>query len=72
VFGALIEPIMPFTSQRLLDALDVPAGQRGWPERFDPDLLAPGHAIAVPEVLFGKLSNDQIEAWRERFGGVPV
>ncbi|MHB8690705.1 MAG: methionine--tRNA ligase [Solirubrobacteraceae bacterium] len=72
VFGRLIEPIMPFTKERLLDALGVAASDRGWPERFDPELLPPGHAISVPDVLFGKLSDEQIGAWRERFGGVPA
>jgi methionyl-tRNA synthetase len=72
LFGRLIEPIMPFTKQRLLDALGVGAGDRRWPERFAPEMLPPGHAISVPDVLFGKLSDEQIEAWRERFGGVPA
>ena len=69
LFARLCAPVMPFTADRVLDALSVDAGVRGWPAAFEPGLLRAGAPIAVPGVLFEKLTDDQIAAWRERFGG---
>jgi methionyl-tRNA synthetase len=69
LFARLSAPLLPFTAEKVLDALAVPAAQRGWPQGFDSGALAPGHAITVPDVLFRKLADADVEAWRERFGG---
>lgn len=69
LFARLSAPVMPFTSERLLDALGVAADARGWPEAFDVAALADGHGVTVPGVLFAKLTDDDVAAWRERFGG---
>jgi methionyl-tRNA synthetase len=69
LFARLAAPVMPFTAERVLDALGVAAGDRGWPEAFDPGLLAPGQAVTVPGVLFAKLTDEQIDEWKQRFGG---
>jgi methionyl-tRNA synthetase len=69
LFARLSAPVMPFTSERLLDALGVAADARGWPETFDAAALADGHGVTVPGVLFAKLTDDDVAAWRERFGG---
>src|SRR5262249_9557584 len=71
LFARLCAPVMPFTAERVLDALGVDAKHRGWPPAFDPQGIAPGHPVTVPGVLFAKLTDDQIAAWRERFGGPP-
>ena len=60
---------MPFTADRVLDALGVAAADRSWPAGFDPALLAAGHPVTVPGVLFEKLNDEQIAGWHERFGG---
>jgi methionyl-tRNA synthetase len=72
VFARLSAPVMPFTAETVLDALGVDAAERGWPTSFDPEALPPGHAFSIPAVLFRKLSDADIVAWRERFGDVPV
>jgi methionyl-tRNA synthetase len=72
VFARLSAPVMPFTADTVLDALGVPTGDRGWPTRFEPDALAPGHRFSTPPVLFRKLTEADLVAWRERFGDVPV
>ena len=71
LFARLSAPVMPFTAALLLDALGVgaDAGERGWPAAFEPDALAAGKRLSVPEVLFTKLTDDDVAAWRERFGG---
>jgi methionyl-tRNA synthetase len=69
LFARLSTPVMPFTAERLLDALGVAAGERGWPSTFDPEALPPGSPVSVPAVLFRKLTDDDVAAWRERFGG---
>jgi methionyl-tRNA synthetase len=72
VFARLSAPVMPFTADTVLDALGVAASDRGWPTRFEPEALAPGHAFSIPPVLFRKLTEADLVAWRERFGDVPV
>ncbi len=69
LFARLSAPVMPFISEQVLDALGVPETERGWPERFDPDALPAGHRFEVPPVLFRKVSDEDVEQWRERFGG---
>jgi methionyl-tRNA synthetase len=52
VLARLSAPLMPFTAERLLDALGVPIEARGWPARFEPAALAAGHAFGAPPPLF--------------------
>jgi methionyl-tRNA synthetase len=42
-----------------------------WPDDVRATLgqMAPGHAFEVPEVLFAKISDDDRDAWAERFAG---
>jgi methionyl-tRNA synthetase len=72
LFARLSAPVMPFTADSVLDALGVAASDRGWPARFDPGALGPGHPFSTPPVLFRKLTDADLVAWRERFGDVPV
>jgi methionyl-tRNA synthetase len=61
-------PVIPFTAETVLEALEVPAPERGWPARFDPAALAAGQPFRVPPVLFRKVSDDDVARWQERFG----
>jgi len=75
----LMEPVIPDAAQRLKDMLhledvrssepgDDPGGpdsRRGWDAAAEP-LLAPGHALGEPEILFEKLDDDPIEAQIEK------
>jgi methionyl-tRNA synthetase len=72
LFARLSAPVMPSTTDAVLDALGVRPADRGWPRGFEPGALAPGHPFSVPPVLFRKLTDGDIVAWRERFGDVPV
>jgi len=50
VLARLSAPLLPFTAERLLDALSVPVEQRGWPSRFEPGALTPGHGFGEFEI----------------------
>lgn len=78
LFSLVSEPIIPNTARmirRLFDLEgDVAAGTR-WPEVADVRALSwvpAGRAFRVPEVLFRKLTDDDIAGWRERFGAEPA
>ena len=70
LYAILSAPFIPFASQAMLDALA--AGDRDWPEDIAAALTAlpPGHAFAVPDVLFAKITDEQRADWEERFKGV--
>ena len=70
LFSVLALPIIPDTATRVLEALD-PGLDRSWPVDVTEELvkLAPGAAFTVPEVLFRKIDEDDLERWKLRFGG---
>ena len=71
VLAVLASPIIPAASGTVLEALG--AGDPVWPdaERLSEELtaLAAGHPVTVPPVLFAKISDDELAALAERFGG---
>lgn len=70
IFAILSEPIIPDAAARTADALGT--ADRSWPEeRMAAELakLGPGHRFEVPEVLFRKVSDDDVAEWTRRFGG---
>ncbi len=70
LFALLAAPIIPASADTVLAAVapDIPAS---WPEDAETELhaLGPGSPFTVPEVLFRKLTDDDVAAWTERFGG---
>ncbi len=67
LFARLAEPILPFTSRALLEALGLDP-EPSWPAEFDPAALPAGAPFTVPPVLFGKIDDADVAGWRERFG----
>ena len=53
------EPFMPFSSQKLGKMLNFPT--LTWEKAGNSDLLAAGHQLGTPELLFEKLEDDIIE-----------
>ena len=53
-----IEPFMPFTARKIRDMLAV--GELGWEQLGSTDLVAAGHRIAKPELLFEKIEDEAI------------
>jgi methionyl-tRNA synthetase len=70
VFAVLASPIIPETAATVLAAV-TPDAPVWWPDDVEDELrvLAPGSRFEVPRVLFRKLTDDDIAAWKERFGG---
>ncbi len=68
-YATLSSPFIPTASQRMLEAMKVTDAP--WPDDVQAalGLLAPGHAFEVPEVLFAKISDEDRDAWAERFAG---
>jgi methionyl-tRNA synthetase len=70
LFALLASPIIPASAERVLEAV-APGVPVRWPDDVDAALhaLEPGAAFSVPDVLFRKLTDDDIAAWTARFGG---
>ena len=68
LFGVLSAPVIPFTAEKLRDIFAEPGTE--WPQdvRSAMTSLSPGHAFSPPEVLFRKIEEDQVVAWKEKFG----
>ena len=71
LFAALSRPVIPFTSDKMfaIFALD-PNEASIWPDDVRAALtrLKGGEAISLPEVLFQKIEDEHLEAWRVKFG----
>ncbi|MEM1072936.1 MAG: methionine--tRNA ligase [Pseudomonadota bacterium] len=68
-FARISPPFLPDAS----DAIKACFGQAGagWPEAVEAAArtLQPGTDFTVPDVLFAKITDDQMEAWKARFQG---
>lgn len=64
----MMNPFLPFTSQRLHGMLgfDGTVEDRGW--RWEQDALVPGQSLPKPEPLFTKLDEELVEAETQRIG----
>jgi methionyl-tRNA synthetase len=72
LFGHLSWPLIPQSAKRIHEAVMEAPGVIPWPD--EPmteflDGLRPGQAIRPPDVLFAKISDEQIAEWEARFGG---
>jgi methionyl-tRNA synthetase len=72
LFGHLSWPVIPTAARAIHHAIQPAPDVIPWPE--EPmaeflDQLEPGQAISAPEVLFAKITDDQIADWKVRFGG---
>ncbi len=63
-------PFIPFTSQKLFDALHIPEADTmsKVSESVKLDALGAGHPFDVPPPLFRKLEDNDIEELRMKFG----
>ena len=71
VLAVLASPIIPTSAATVLDALG--AADSTWPQgdalAAELAALEPGRAVAIPPVLFAKITDDQQAELVERFGG---
>jgi methionyl-tRNA synthetase len=77
IFAHLSWPVMPDLAARIHRAIQ-PIGYAGgaipWPEgpmTEELDQLEPGQPITPPDVLVAKIADEQVEAWKQTFGGAP-
>ena len=57
--AAAIEPFMPFTAEKMLRMLDME--HIGWNRLGEADMIAAGHKLGTPELLFDKIEDAEIE-----------
>jgi methionyl-tRNA synthetase len=72
IFAILAAPVIPNTSKKLSTALGLNLVETLWVEEDCLEaltVLQPGHAFEIPDVLFRKITDDEIEEWETRFGG---
>jgi len=71
LFAHLSEPIIPATARVMHESLLPAPPVLPWPDGNLKDTLQriePGLPFTVPDVLFQKITDDQIAEWRMRFG----
>jgi methionyl-tRNA synthetase len=69
LYGTLSAPFVPDSAAALFST--TPDGDPGWPDDVPAllDVLAPGTPVAVPDTLFRKITDEEREAWQDRFAG---
>ncbi|EET46585.1 methionine--tRNA ligase [Thalassobium sp. R2A62] len=69
VYAVLSAPFIPDASAELMQAMQT--DNDAWPDDVAAAMTAlpAGHAFAVPEVTFRKITDDEREDWQERFSG---
>ena len=73
LFGVISEPVIPAASTTIQGIFDVDEDKRrAWPTTHELQSFAwvgTGTKFEVPPVLFRKITDEDVAAWRERFGG---
>ena len=69
LYAVLSQPFIPEASERMLAAMQT--DDRDWPGDLGAALqvLGPGHAFTVPDVMFAKIADEDREDWQTRFAG---
>ena len=69
LYAVLSAPFIPDASARLFSSMNTL--DMAWPDDVSAALnaLPAGHDFTVPDVLFAKISDEDREAWQERFAG---
>lgn len=65
-------PVIPAAAERVLDALGASPAERAWPGADvtgELRVLEAGRPFTVPDVLFRKVTDEEVTGWTERFGG---
>ena len=69
-YAALSAPFIPDAAEAMAAAF--PDNRPEWPGSVDAALsqLPPGATLAVPDNLFGKIADEDVEDWKARYAGV--
>ncbi|WP_297780847.1 methionine--tRNA ligase [uncultured Roseovarius sp.] len=70
LYAVLSSPFIPDAAAAMLAAMQT--NDDNWPDEASAalEILAPGHAFSVPEVLFSKITDEAREDWQTRFSGI--
>ncbi|MGX0974828.1 methionyl-tRNA synthetase [Roseovarius sp. MBR-51] len=70
LYAVLSSPFIPDAAAAMLAAMQT--DDDNWPDEASAalEILAPGHAFTVPEVLFSKITDEAREDWQTRFSGI--
>ena len=74
LYAVVSEPFIPATSAATRQAFDLPEHTATWVSPTDAKSLTAvpaGTPFTVPPVLFAKLTDEDLETYKERFGGEP-
>ena len=75
LFGVISEPVIPAVSTTIQGIFDIDEDRRrAWPAADELRTLpwvGAGTKFEVPPVLFRKITDEDVAAWRHRFGGPP-
>ena len=72
LFGHLSWPIIPRAARRMHEAIQPAPKIIPWPDGPMAEFLSalePGQPITAPDVLFAKITDEQVAEWTARFGG---
>jgi methionyl-tRNA synthetase len=75
LYAVVSEPFIPASARTMRAAFTLPDDTATW---VTPDearaltTIAPGTPFTVPPVLFAKISDEDLESYKERFGGAPA
>ncbi|MGW5100839.1 methionine--tRNA ligase [Streptomyces sp. NPDC004100] len=75
LYSVVSEPFIPSSSAAMRAAFTLPDDTATWitePEAKSLTTVPSGTPFTVPPVLFAKLTDDDLEAYKERFGGQPA
>lgn len=69
-FAMAAEPIIPFSANAVLDALQLDGDERKqWIQDANLSSYGPGRVFHVPDLLFRRIDTKEIEVLQKRFGG---
>ncbi|MEU5337857.1 methionine--tRNA ligase [Streptomyces asoensis] len=71
LYAVVSEPFIPASARAMRSAFDLADDNATWVTAEEARALASvpaGTAFSVPQVLFAKITDEDLEAWRERFG----
>ena len=74
LYAVVSEPFIPTTAKAMRSAFALAEDTRAWvsPEQARAlDSVPAGPAFTVPPVLFAKITDEDLEGYRARFGGAP-
>ncbi|MFH9430051.1 methionine--tRNA ligase [Streptomyces sp. NPDC017615] len=75
LYAVVSEPFIPASSAAMRAAFDLPDDTAAWiteAEARSLTTLTPDIPFTVPPVLFAKLTDEDLETYKERFGGQPA